>query len=66
DGGPEIAFSSVSGNLCLLPADEGAAEPDPDAMSQNGENTPRDRSGILDRIASGELSVEEGLAKLGD
>ncbi|MBI4771672.1 MAG: DUF4097 family beta strand repeat protein [Chloroflexi bacterium] len=68
-GGPEISFRSVSGDLWLL---AGEAEGDPvatappggDAPARDGGRRPGDRSEILEQIASGKLSVDEGLAEL--
>ncbi len=59
--GPEIRFSSVSGSLNLIgPEDiavEGPDTPDVAAMAEG----PVDRMSILERIASGEMSVEDGV-----
>jgi hypothetical protein len=75
-GGPELSFHSVSGSLHLLvgaSAASGAAweeeapigEPVQEAAAEASRDlSPEDRHLILERVASGELSAEEGLAAL--
>ena len=75
-GGPEIRFSSVSGDLWLVPPDGAApvASPlvggtvagsqDVAGVTPSVPSTAEDRLHILDRISRGELSVEDGLAAL--
>lgn len=70
-GGTEIRHHSVSGGLTLLPPD-GAVEPilAPAESERAGQPAgvdpapPVDRRAVLERIASGELSADEGLKLL--
>ena len=68
DGGPEIRFYSVSGDLHLVTPD---AEPDASAQPSAGDAPPApsasvDRLAILDRIARGELTVDQAVSNLKD
>ena len=58
DGGVSIDFDSVSGDLFLttMEGDTEASPPDPDSQAS--------RRDVLDRIAQGELTVEEGIREL--
>lgn len=62
-GGPRIRMSSVSGSLWIL-SDEMDASLDANPESP-ARTAPADRMEVLERIARGELSAEDGLAALG-
>lgn len=59
EDGPDIYFSSVSGSLKLL-TEEGAA-PGPVVIEKTGPG----RMEILEKIASGEMSVDEAVEEMG-
>ena len=65
-GGPEISFHSVSGDLHLLsPDDTRAAAPETPASATAGPAAEAsDRMAVLDRLARGELSVDEAVNTL--
>ena len=69
DGGPEIRFYSVSGDLHLVTPE---AEPAASAQTSAGDAPPPvpstsvDRLAILDRIARGELTVDQAVSNLKD
>ena len=70
--GPDVAFHSVSGDLHLVAPESWAdAEPEPEAgeapppaPAEPAGPTPSDRLELLDRIARGELSVDEAVNTL--
>lgn len=62
-GGPLIRFNTTSGNLDLIAAE--GAQPAAAPVSASAETTPAEhRRQVLERIAQGELSAEEGLKEL--
>ncbi len=72
DGGPEVNFQSVSGDLHLVTPDgqadaeiePPAAEAEPSAPATPAGPTSPERLAILDRLARGELSVDEAVNTL--
>ena len=65
EGGPEIRFTSVSGNLEFLSDSDIAIRPAAAGAAPSAKTAPApDLMSILDKISSGELSVEEGIAEL--
>ncbi len=61
-GGPDFYFKSVSGNLDFQTS-SGEAEQIHETVSEEAGSGP-DLMSILDRIADGELSVEDGISEL--
>jgi DUF4097 and DUF4098 domain-containing protein YvlB len=61
DGGTEIYMHSMSGDLVLTTAEAEFGQDGPGEIESDTTNTRADVMSVLDRIASGELSVEEGI-----
>jgi hypothetical protein len=61
DGGTEIYMHSMSGDLVLTTAEAELGQYGPGEIESDVATTQTDAMSILDRIASGELSVEEGI-----
>lgn len=61
DGGTEIYMHSMSGDLVLISADGESGRDRSDAAATDQPTNQAETMSILDRIASGELSVEEGI-----
>ena len=65
DGGTEFIFKSVSGNLHIFSGDEPEVLVSADVRQPKAERAVKpDLMSVLDKISSGELSVDEGLEAL--
>lgn len=60
EGGPRVRLSSVSGDLWILPIDADGADTAPPSAAA----TKARRMAILERVASGEITVGEALATM--